>query len=455
MLTWMARAATYLLDFSNTLNTSISAGWLVLAVLILRLVLKKAPKQALVILWGLVALRLLLPVLPESPFSLLPSAEPIPQELLGFEGTQLQASARLNLVTNQLYQKNISVPIPYSVDSFQWKMLWSLFIWFPGMVVMTGYALISCLLLRRKIRTAVRLEGNLFQCEFISTPFVFGLLHPKIYLPASVYREDLAQILAHERAHIRRKDPWWKALGYLLLTIHWFNPLMWLSYLLFCRDLELACDETVIQTLQSDQRADYSQALLNCGAKAHISRTCPLAFGEISVKSRITAVLGYKKPGTAQTVAAALACLLTVLCFLTNPIPSIRNPWTQEYLPGQSNILGSVDTADYLQRSPDFAIGADRYGRAVFKDPNRAFDTFTKLYAEGIDLIQTQHKLTPLTRTDFDLYKVFGWQTTTGSEEARTQAGFVSKFLDIYENSFSLEQPDLRQAEPTKEAPES
>ena len=441
------------LDFSNILNASITASWVILAVLALRLLLRKAPKWIHAALWGLVALRILLPFPIESIFSLIPSTETLPSEILTYGPVYNSQPARLDIVTNPIFSEPVSVTLPQTIDRVQGiTMNWS-FLWLAGIAVMLCYTLISYWQLRRRVLDAVRLRCNIYQSERIASPFVLGIFRPRIYLPYGINQQDMVYVIAHEKAHIRRKDHWWKPLGFLLLTIHWFNPLMWLAYILLCRDIELACDEKVIKTLEREDRANYSVALLQCSVSHRSIAACPLAFGEVGVKNRVKNVLNYRKPRFWIILTAVIACTIAAVCFLTDPINSqIVNPWTQEYIPGTGNILGSVDTAYFESVSSDFTIGADRYGRAVFKEPRKAFDTFRELYAESIRLIREQEDLPPLSQANTGVYKKFGWQLLNGTEEQKEQARFVTKFLDIYENSFDKSIPVSDEGmEPTKE----
>jgi beta-lactamase regulating signal transducer with metallopeptidase domain len=193
-------------------------------------------------------------------------------------------------------------------------------VWVAGMVALLTYTIISYVHVRRKIGTALLLHDNIYQSENIASPFVLGLILPKIYLPFHMDEIDVTHVVAHEQAHIRRKDYLWKPLGFLLLTLHWFNPLMWLGYVLLCRDIELACDEKVIKELDRDARADYSQALLTCSVSRPMITACPLAFGEVGVKDRVKSVLNYKKPGFWIVMLAVAACVVLSICYLTNPI---------------------------------------------------------------------------------------------------------------------------------------
>lgn len=433
--------------FLKILNMSISASWLVLAVLILRFALKKAPKWVNVLLWGIVAVRLILPFSPESVLSLIPSGETIHPEIMMDPTPTIQTGIKsLNTAVNPILSQSFAPAAGASMNPLQlWIPLLTL-VWGLGAAVMLCCAAISYFRLRRRVRTAFMLRENIYQSEAVSSPFVLGIVKPKVYLPFTLDDRSMAHVIAHEKTHIERRDHWWKPLGFALLTIHWFNPLIWLSYVMLCRDIEFACDEKVIGVLSDAQRADYSEALLSCSVSRKMVTSCPLAFGEAGVKSRVKSVLSYKKPAFWLMLLAILACLILCLCFLTNPVnSSVRNPWVQEYIPGQENILGDVDKAKYEEISEDFAIGADKYGRAVFKDPYRAFDTFETMYTEAIDLIRKAHNLPPFSKSNFDLYKTYGWQT----EGENT--GFVSSFLDIYENSFTKEIPQTTSFSPTAE----
>lgn len=423
--------------FLKIVNMSISASWLVLAVLVFRLVLRKAPKWVHVLLWGIVAVRLLLPFSIESALSLIPSAETIPMNIEMEKVPAINSGIPvLNSAVNPVMGQLLS---PSPGDSANPLQIWVpvlAAVWGIGAACFVVYTAASYWCLRRKVDTAVLLHDNIFQSENVRSPFVLGIIKPRIYLPFRMNAQDLEQVIAHEQAHIRRRDHWWKPLGFLLLTVYWFNPLMWLAYVLLCKDIELACDERVIKELGGQERADYTQALVSCSVDHRVVGACPLAFGEIGVKTRVKSVMNYKKPAFWAVVLAVAACVAVAVCFLTNPLSSVRNPWVQEYVPGTGNILGSVHKEKFESVSEDFAIGADQYGRAVFKDPQKAFKTLTKLYAGGIALIREEHDLPPFSRRTYDSYKRLGWQTSSGSEEEQAQALFVTEFLDIYENSF-------------------
>ncbi len=451
MPTWLANTIEELLDFSNILNVSIAASWMVLAVIVLRYLLQKAPRWTSVALWGLVAVRLLLPFSIESVFSLIPSAETVPQEMLVYEGTQLQDSAFLDVISNPVFSGSVTVTLSETVDRVQVNFIKITPIWLMGAVALMVYTAVSYWHLRCKVSEATLLRDNIYQSESVASPFVLGLYKPRIYLPYGMEAQTIPHVVAHEQAHIRRKDHWWKPLGFFLLTVHWFNPLMWVAYILLCRDIELACDEKVIKKLGNEQRADYTQALVVCSINRRRIAACPLAFGEVGVKVRVKSVMHYKKPAFWVIVLSVVTCAVVAICFLTDPIPCVRNPWVQEYVPGAEGIIGRVDKEKYERISEDFTIGADQYGRAVFKTPHKAFDTFVVLFADGIALIQEQNHLAPISQKNYRAYKTMGWQVTSGAEEARQQAIFVTKFLDIYENSFTKDIPSASTEIPTTE----
>lgn len=451
MAALLAEALQDLLDFSRVLNASIAASWAILAVLAVRFLFRRAPKRFLAALWGIAALRLLLPFSVESVLSLVPSSETVPAAILRYEGEMLASPASLAVVENPLYPAEVTVPLASSVGSLQTDLLKMNVLWLAGMALLLCYLCVSSLRLSLRLRTAVRFAGQVYESDRIASPFVFGLVKPRIYIPFGMEEGVRAHVVAHERAHIRRGDPWWKLIGFLLLSVHWFNPLAWIAFILYCRDAELAADEAVISGMSREERADYSAALLACSTGKNRLPLCPVAFGEGSVKGRIRSVFSYKKRARWITLLAAAAAVLIILLFLTDPVDSIRNPAVQAYIPGTGNILGNVDTAAFEAASPDFAIGADRYGRAVFKDPHLAFQTFEKLYAEGITLIQRSKSLAPLSKENYSQYKKYGFEMTTGTEAEREQAAFVSRFLDIYENSFAEDIPHTRYVLPTAE----
>lgn len=298
---------------------SISASWIVLAVLLLRLLLKKAPKWINGILWGIVGLRLIMPFSFESIFSLIPSSETISKAPDSprphFESGVTIIDNQVNDYLGEHYYEIVTRPTGHFADITTILTI----VWIVGIVLLLAYTIISYSRVKNKIGTAVLLRDNIYQSENVISPFVLGIIKPKIYLPFNMNEQDMEHVIAHEQAHINRKDHWWKPLGFLILTLHWFNPLMWLGYVLLCRDIELACDEKVIKELNTEQKADYSQALLNCSVNRRMIAACPLAFGEVGVKDRVKSILNYKKPAFGIIVVAIIASIAVAVCFLTNP----------------------------------------------------------------------------------------------------------------------------------------
>lgn len=305
--------------FQKALNMSIAAGWLILAVIALRLLLRRAPKRFRLLLWAVVGLRLALPWSIESALSLIPSAQTLPEGIMLERAPVLDTGiSALNGAINPGFTAAFTPELGASANPLQVLLPIAAAFWMLGAAAMLLWALVSWLSLRKRVREAVRLEENVYECE-IASPFVLGLFRPRIYLPFSLENGERELVLAHERAHITAGDHIIKPLGWLLLAAHWYNPLVWLAYALFCRDIELACDERVVRGLSLSDRADYSQALLDLSRPRGGVRACPLAFGESSVKGRVKSVLSYKKPAFWLVLLAVVVCVGAAVCFLTDP----------------------------------------------------------------------------------------------------------------------------------------
>ncbi len=312
--------------FLQLLNRSVAASWLILAILFLRIVLRKAPKSLFCILWALVAIRLVFSISISSGFSLVPSAETISPTIL-YETTPTITSGipAVNAALNPVISKSLT-PVPGdSANPIQILLSIISRIWAAGALILFVYAVFSYHRLSRKVSTAVRLEDRIYQCDTISTPFVLGFFRPKIYLPFQLPQDILPFVIAHEKAHIVRRDHWIKPIGYFILCLYWFHPLVWVAYGLLCRDIELACDERVIRHYDSNTKKAYSLALLQCSSTHKAITACPLAFGEVGVKQRIRSVLNYRKPAFWIVILAVAACIVAALCFLTNP-PGEESP---------------------------------------------------------------------------------------------------------------------------------
>ena len=307
--------------FLKLLNLSISASWLVLAVLVLRLGSKRSPKWMNVLLWGIVALRLVLPFSIESALSLIPSAETVSPAAVQFDPAPTITSGVSvidNAVNPSLSEHFAAVPGMSVNPLYVWTEIAG-WVWLIGLGAMLLYMLVSYFRLRRRVSVSLPIQENIYLCDAISSPFILGIVKPRIYLPSGLDEVQRQNVLAHERAHLARYDHWWKPLGFVLLAVYWFNPLLWLAYALLCRDIELACDERVIRTMDKSAVKTYSTVLLACSMPHKAVISCPLAFGEVGVKERVRNALHYKKPAFWIVAASAIVCIAVAVCFLTNP----------------------------------------------------------------------------------------------------------------------------------------
>ena len=360
--------------FLKLVNMSMTAGWLVLAVIAVRLVFRRIPKWALCLLWGLVAFRLICPFSVESGLSLIPSAEPLPEEIIYTAHPEIQSG--VPVIDNAVNPILGSSMTPAELTSANPTQIWSFVlarIWCLGLVVMLAYAAVSYFLIKRKVAAAIPLRQNIKRCEFIDSPFVLGFLFPVIYLPAALEKPDWQYVIAHEEAHIQRRDHWWKPIGFLLLSIYWFHPLMWIAYILLCRDIEAACDERVIRNMDKDALRAYSTALLKCSVRHRTVAACPLAFGEVGIKERISHVMNYRKPSFWGVLVSLVLILFLSVTFLTNP---------------------------KHQYDPDRV-----YPQAVLRDPDRIY-----IDVDGTDSIY--EKDTEVYRRLVEVFRVNWWKYT-------------------------------------------
>ena len=375
--------------FLKTLNMSIAASWLIMAVVLLRLVLKKAPKWIVVLLWGIVALRLVVPFSFESALSLIPSAETFNAHNIQYETPAISSGIpAINNAVNPVLGETFAPNPAASVNPlYVWTFIVSV-IWFIGIAAMLLYAVISYVRVRRSVAERAPYEGNIFLCDHVKSPFILGLVRPKIYLPSNMDATAMEPVIAHEKAHLARHDHWWKPLGFLILTVHWFNPLCWVAYVLLCRDIELACDEKVVRQMDLDGKKQYSTALLECNAQRRLVTICPLAFGEVGVKERVKNVLNYKKPTFWVIVVAVVACAVVAVCFATNPVtaepstPNTERPtlimsgnaYVDPYMPVSSLPYG-YQSAGKLTEEQANNTGLE--GIEYFIHPSKAEDFYT------------------------------------------------------------------------------
>lgn len=396
--------------FLKLLNMSITAGWLVIAVVVLRLVLKKAPKWVNCVLWALVAVRLICPFSFESDISLVPEqvgsgelvsewADDYVDDVWTIPDTSIYYDAAVFNGREPIYAgdghyyvvaKYDQLGEPATVKDTVVPVLTA--IWLAGVAVLLLHALISYLRLRRRVSAAMHAGNKVWLCDAVESPFILGFFRPRIYLPSSINEEDVEHVLAHERAHLQRCDHWWKPLGYVLLAVYWFNPLIWVAYILLCRDIELACDEKVIKRPDTDRKA-YSEALLACSVKRSAITACPLAFGEVSVRGRIKSVLNYKKPAFWIILVALVACIVAALCFLTDPVKhSEVEPFGKSYRVVETTYVdGSYSFVMTPENAPKFRVDESK--------------NLIEIYVEGSDRTDTYLgalEPTELTKENFD-----------------------------------------------------
>ena len=339
--------------FLKILNMGISASWLLLAVLLLRFALKRGPKWIRVLLWGMVAVRLICPVTLQSVLSLIPSGETVSPGILMDPTPQITSGIDvLDKAVNPVIAGSFAPAPMASANPLQILVPVAANFWLLGIAVMLGYMTFSYWRLRRRVATAVCLRGKIFQSEYAASPFVLGLFRPRIYVPFDLESQTLEYVIAHETAHIRRADHWWKPLGFALLSVYWWNPLMWLGYVLLCRDIELACDEKVIRDMDNENRADYTQALVCCSKDRHRIAACPLAFGEVGVKERVKSVMYYKKPGFWILLLSILACIGAAVCFLTDPKEPEKNTFSVSQVGGADAPEGTTQPTQQTTEQP-------------------------------------------------------------------------------------------------------
>ncbi len=333
-------------------NRAVAASWLILAVVVLRLLLKKAPKWITCALWGICALRLVLPFSLQSVLSLIPSAQTVVPESIYTQSPQIDSG--IPAIDNNVNEYFVQGTMPIVPDSAPetiitneptaaFNLVSVLFIvWVIGILALLIYAVVSYVKLKRCVKGASMLEKGVFESAGVSSPFILGIFNPKIYLPLNMDEETKTYVLSHERAHLSRGDHILKLLGFVILSLYWFSPLVWVAYILFCRDIELACDEKVVSKLEKNSRADYAQALLSCATQKRTFSACPIAFGEVSIKDRVKSALNYKKPMLWVIIAAVITTVAVAVCFLTDPIKSIQAGTD----PDKDNTSSSITSSD-------------------------------------------------------------------------------------------------------------
>ena len=408
--------------FLQIFKMSISAGWLIIAVILIRLLLQKAPKGFRYVLWALVAVRLLCPVYFESELSLVPEqgilsevgdavkpVEPVEpvvpdnnttlDDTIINDGAQSDGvqnnNAQSNNIQNNNAQNNVTQndalqnTLTRQTDSIDVAILF----WVIGMVVLFSYAVVTYVKLCYTIRASVKREDNLWVCDGIQTPFIFGLIHPQIYIPSYIEEGHIPYIVAHENEHIRFKDNWWKPFGFTLLTVHWFNPLVWVAYILMCRDIEMACDERVIRTMGVEDKKNYSKSLLFCSIPRNFISACPVAFGEVGVKERIKKIVDYRKPSAWIITVAAVLCLIMAFGFMTNQKQDAKDVARIELGRGSvgfvwvditdadtiQQVIDGINKLSFVPISPNLPSGGWSYAIRMYDADDNLIDQMTIL----------------------------------------------------------------------------
>ncbi|MBQ1984837.1 MAG: M56 family metallopeptidase [Clostridia bacterium] len=305
--------------FLELLNRSIAAGWLILVILLLRILLQRLPRRFFCLMWGIAAVRLILPYLFESTLSLIPSTQTF---LPSFDRGRVVVHSGIEQVDTTInhfleHQLDVSAIAPMVWYNTAMEICSS--IWCLGTVSLLLYGIIAEIKLRRKVNASLCCGGNVYICDDISSPFVLGILKPRIYLPSIMGESQMRSVLLHERAHIKRHDPLWKTLGYFLLCAFWMNPLIWVAYFGFGRDIELACDERVLSEMGVSEKREYAQTLLDCSIRRPMAALSPVAFGEVGVKRRIKSIVWFKNTGDRTAFFSLLLCTVLAFAFLTNP----------------------------------------------------------------------------------------------------------------------------------------
>lgn len=430
--------------FLTLLNIGIKAGWLILAVLLLRVILRKAPRWTVCLLWGVVALRLVFPFPIESVFSLIPSAQTVPMEIERMEKPEVYTGIGfVDEHVNPVITSQMAPEVEESVNPMQIIIWVAALVWIVGIVLFQTYTLVSYMELRRKVRISIpfrssrqqlsrqlewgenlKIYRKIYVCDQMKSPFILGILNPKIYLPAGMDEAAYENIIQHEATHLKRGDQFWKPLGYLLMSVYWFQPLSWVAYVFFCKDMELACDERATMGMRKAEKASYCQTLLACSTNRQIFAACPIAFGEIGVKERVKHVLNYKKPAFGIVLVACVVCIVTVVCFLTNP--KVENGNDSQSVNGTEETAATDVVSGTESGNTDIPESSDNVFEQSFgeTEENQAYEQVLDEYR---DMVQNRFYLDVLNTDERE--KSFG--PDIGSEiRMRVQNVFYA-FYDI------------------------
>ena len=354
--------------FLSVCNFAVTAGWVTLAIMAVRFLLglpylRRIPRRYTVVLWAVVGLRLMIPVSIQSTWSLMPPSVPLTKTLLYDPTPTVQTGiGAWNTVINEAVMPAL---IPNTGDSVNPLQVWTIigaWVWMSGVALMLLYMIVSVIRLCRQMRYATKLDGQkcVYESEHVTSPFVLGIFRPKIYLPYGMDEETRSHVIAHERAHLSRGDHFIKPFAFVLLSVYWFQPLLWVGYILLCRDIEGACDERAAKNMTAQERKDYARSLVRCATKSRMIAACPLAFGETGVKQRVTAVLDYKRPTLWVLIAAVVLCAVFAVCFGTNPFSLTGMTALVEYDPSalvfDNGMFSYVET---VESAPSFCVDED------------------------------------------------------------------------------------------------
>lgn len=417
--------------FIEVLNINLTAGFIALAVILMRLMLRKAPKWIFVLMWAFVGIRLICPFSPTSELSVLPSAEPIPGEILYTQTPAISTGVPvLNSVVNPIISDSLAPDPTASINPMQVVMFVCGIVWLVGIALMLLYTLICCLKIKHQVKEAAILRNNILICDNVDSPFIFGVIRPRIYLPSSLDEKSTEYVIAHENAHIKRGDHLWKPLGFLLLTVYWFNPILWLAYILLCRDIEAACDEKVIGNMDAEGKKNYSNALIECSSPRRIISACPIAFGETNVKGRIKNVLNYKKPAFWIIIVALIACIVASVCLLTDPVDDSSAP-KDTSSNDASSIIDGIDSSplDFVA----FTYSIAEYRQYFKYDATNGIDVYVTDFKNGEFYYRfAEHKLSGCDHSGTSVYTHIDAMDARSAAAALSTYGLPSNKINYY-----------------------
>lgn len=427
--------------FLEIVDRSITASYLIIVVMLLRPVLNKVPKWIRGILWGLVGIRLVIPISFESIFSLIPDKSPLPalnhlQETLGTDGGKLPpiSDFSTNAATAPQNMDVIGTMTHASETIHTWNVSIAditAIIWLTGMVAMLVYCIVSYIRLNKQVSDAVLYQNSkyaIFQSEKVTSPFVLGIFNPHIYLPYHMEPADMDCVIAHEKAHIARRDHLTKPLSFAILSFYWFNPFVWLAYILLCRDIELACDEKVIKEMGKGYKKQYSEALFKCSVSARMISACPLAFGEVGVKKRIVNVLHYKKPGFWIIIVSLILCVVVAVCFLTNPKEEKKEETqlSEQEVQNQVNQLQEELEKQYLQEK----LKRQAVVEEIEKQEILRLDALAQIPKEP-PIMTLQDTLSSTINPIYVKYNNYNWTYPTGNADEMITVDELGEFATV------------------------